>query len=505
MNRWTLIVPAALAACLPAAAALAEGGREAFERWYVVEMQGRRVGWMREAQNASEPRGTITTSAELRITIARGGDRVALSLATESVETRDGRPVSMRSEQDFGGLITTTWVFPAEPGGPVRQTVTGSGRTTDSEQPWPAGEFLMPAAARRRIGERLAAGDPVIETRTLDPLSGLAPVTTTATVIRRAPAEALGRTVPGVEWRTTTSALPGAESTEFVDERGMTIRSTMQLGGVALTITLADEALAKAPADPPELLVSTLVKPDGHITNPRTLVHARFRLSMTEGDLPDLPSEGMQIFKRQSPRAGEVIIDMPRPRPLEAPPTPEQRARWLAATAAADAKDPEILALAQRATKDADADPLGRARAVRRAVFDHLSRKSLSVGFASASEAVRTREGDCTEHAVLLVAALRAAGIPARAVSGLVYVERFGDGPGQTNVFGYHMWAQALIEDRGKWTWRDLDAALDRARDADATHLALGYSSLADDEILNSMVTLATVIGRLKIDVLPID
>ena len=36
----------------------------------------------------------------------------------------------------------------------------------------------------------------------------------------------------------------------------------------------------------------------------------------------------------------------------------------------------------------------------------------------------RTRSGDCSEHAVLLTALLRARGIPARVSHGLVYLEQ---------------------------------------------------------------------------------
>src|SRR6185295_15628929 len=39
------------------------------------------------------------------------------------------------------------------------------------------------------------------------------------------------------------------------------------------------------------------------------------------------------------------------------------------------------------------------------------------VGYASAREALRTRAGDCTEFAVLLAAAARSRGIPARVVT----------------------------------------------------------------------------------------
>jgi hypothetical protein len=86
-------------------------------------------------------------------------------------------------------------------------------------------------------------------------------------------------------------------------------------------------------------------------------------------------------------------------------------------------------------------------------VFANLSDKSLAVGYASASEVMRTLSGDCTEHSVLLTALCRAAGIPARTASGMLYAPAF---MGRKNIWGGHQWTQVHLG--GKWV--DLDATL---------------------------------------------
>ena len=90
-------------------------------------------------------------------------------------------------------------------------------------------------------------------------------------------------------------------------------------------------------------------------------------------------------------------------------------------------------------------------------------------------EGARAAEGDCTEHATLLCAMLRADGIPARVGSGLIYADRFA---GEEEIFGYHMWTQALLEIDGQERWVDLDPTLP-SRAFDATHIAVATSSLA--------------------------
>jgi hypothetical protein len=70
------------------------------------------------------------------------------------------------------------------------------------------------------------------------------------------------------------------------------------------------------------------------------------------------------------------------------------------------------------------------------------------MGDATALEAFRERRGDCTEHANLLCAALRIAGIPARVECGLVYADSFGGWVG-------HAWNSAYVDGR----WIHLDSA----------------------------------------------
>jgi len=131
-------------------------------------------------------------------------------------------------------------------------------------------------------------------------------------------------------------------------------------------------------------------------------------------------------------------------------------------------------------------------------VYGFIKKKSLGVGFASATETARSREGDCSEHGVLLCALLRANGIRARVATGLIYADSFA---GSQNIFGYHMWAQALITADGKSRWVDLDATLPMGITYDATHICMGTSDLADGDQTQSMMSVATSMGRVKIQV----
>ena len=134
---------------------------------------------------------------------------------------------------------------------------------------------------------------------------------------------------------------------------------------------------------------------------------------------------------------------------------------------------------------------------LRRYVTDVITDKNLGVGFATASEVARNREGDCSEHGVLLTALGRANGIPSRVVVGLIYVDDF---VGQKGVFGFHMWTQMYVD--GQWV--DLDAAM-RETDCNPTHIAVATSSLQEEGLLEVVGPLMKVIGNLQIEVLEVD
>lgn len=79
-------------------------------------------------------------------------------------------------------------------------------------------------------------------------------------------------------------------------------------------------------------------------------------------------------------------------------------------------------------------------------VYRHITDKKIGIPLISAPAILSRRSGDCTEHTVLTVSLLRAMNIPARAVMGIILAENFS---GRSNVFVYHMWAEAFTG--GRW------------------------------------------------------
>ena len=119
-------------------------------------------------------------------------------------------------------------------------------------------------------------------------------------------------------------------------------------------------------------------------------------------------------------------------------------------------EDKEVKGLAKAIVKDTT-DPLAAARMVMGWVFKNIDKVPV-VSIPDAKAVLTHRKGDCNEHATLLTALLRAAGIPARIVVGLVY---------KGGKFYYHAWNEAYLD-----RWISLDGVLNQMP-VDATHIKL--------------------------------
>jgi transglutaminase-like putative cysteine protease len=182
-----------------------------------------------------------------------------------------------------------------------------------------------------------------------------------------------------------------------------------------------------------------------------------YHLVPTQGaDLP-IPSNDNQKVQRL--KDGTILVTVA---PVDAPQgvkfpykgTDEAILEAMKPTRFLQSDRKEIVDLARRAVGDTK-DAAEAARRIESFVAKYIENRSLSVGYASAAEIVVSRQGDCSEFAVLTTAMCRAAGIPAQVATGLAYVKDFG---GPNGCFGGHAWVQAYIGGKPA-KWVGLDAA----------------------------------------------
>lgn len=137
-----------------------------------------------------------------------------------------------------------------------------------------------------------------------------------------------------------------------------------------------------------------------------------------------------------------IRLDTRGRRVLRGDPSPQHTA----ASFVIDYDQPAVAALqASLPQADAERRPVS---AITRIVDEHISNKSYLRGFDFASTTARSREGDCTEHAVLHTALARAEGYPSRVAFGIMLLNAGG------GVTAYsHAWSEVF--DAGRWQLSD--------------------------------------------------
>ncbi|WP_171818281.1 transglutaminase-like domain-containing protein [Pyxidicoccus fallax] len=163
-----------------------------------------------------------------------------------------------------------------------------------------------------------------------------------------------------------------------------------------------------------------------------------------------------------------------KPRPLTDPDGGEN----LESTLVVESNAPAIRELSKKIIGD-EQDAYRAAQKVNAWVYRNLS-KDYGASADRATDVLEQKRGDCTEHSLLAVALLRAAGIPSRRVDGVIYMVN----EDQVPALYWHEWVEAYV---GEWT--QLDPTFNQPV-ADATHFAFGEEGNAE---------ITPLIGALKV------
>jgi len=184
---------------------------------------------------------------------------------------------------------------------------------------------------------------------------------------------------------------------------------------------------------------------------------------------------------RQSFRDGVLII---RKEPVSGPlsqrqgqKVSEEMKKYLEPAPFIQSNHPEIQAKVKEIISPSDT-MMVKARKLVEWVYQNLEKRPV-LSVPNALEILRNRVGDCNEHAVLLMALARAAGIPAQMEAGIVY---------QRGRFYYHAWNVFYF---GAWVTADATVG---QLPADVTHIRLVRG-------MERQIDLMRVIGRMKINI----
>lgn len=438
------------------------------EQWAAILLDGRKVGFTSVRKTRRD--GRIVTRQDMGLDLKRSGTAVSVRAGTVFYETSDGKPIGFEAVRKMGatpqqvnGTIT--------PQGELKLVLQVPGGSTTRTVPWPDGALMPHGLELLQKRKGLREGT-TYSALAFDPDTYQAMKSTTV-VGSRDTVDLLGRSAKLTEITDTfTAPLAGQITvTSYVDEDFNVLRTTLPLLGMTLDVVACDKAYALSPASTElDFLTKMTLASPGPIDRSAPVLTYVLEPTGEDTKLTFPETDGQSVRQRD----GTWLVTVHRPknngtgtRPYEGKDADAKR--WLKSSKYVQSDEETIRELASQAVGEEERD-LHAARAIEQFVAEYVTKKDLSVGYASAVEVARSRQGDCTEHAVLAAALCRAAGIPARVVTGLAYVERWG---GREDLFIPHAWVEVLVGPDAK-RWVSLDAALRRPGSPGVGRIVLG-------------------------------
>ena len=459
--------------------------------YLAVFMEGRKVGHAIQSRVVTDSR--VTTTEKTNITISRLNVPVTISITETSIETTAGKPLGFEAAQELS-LMTMKVNGTVSKEGMVNLTVSSMGSEQKSTFKWPSGAVM--AEGLRLLTLKTGLKEGCSYTAKVFSPTIMQAVDVEIYVGPKRNVDLLGRVVAVTEVTTTIKMTGAGEiaSIGYVDKNLRLLKNIMPMMGMQIEMIACAKEFALGENDVLELIDKMFLVSPVQLDNVNSAKAISYHLVPTENtNSLEIPSNDNQKVRRL--KNGGAIVTV---KPVSASPGASFPYRGRDKTILEAMKPArfvqsdsrEIIKLAHRAmgeTKDA-AEAIKRIEAF---VAEYIENKNLSIGYASAVEVAASRQGDCSEFAVLTAAMCRAVGIPAQVVMGIAYVKDFA---GLQNRFGGHAWVQAYVG--GKWI--GVDAAFKSAGRGgyDPGHIALACGNGDPGDFFNLVGTL----GRFKID-----
>jgi Transglutaminase-like superfamily len=470
------------------------------DAWYRIEYDGDPVGYEHmtsrqlppdDRNPAAAPRVSRFRQTELQL--KRFGRDLSVSATIKTLESQDGR----------------LWEWS------LRRTA-GDGRQTERSGKWSPDrssfEVIEKSQATRRSTHLAAISQPfspliaawgpqlLADPKGRLTKSVLFPETSSVVGIHfaRKPPHSLklrtGRriNVTPLVFQPTTD--PQMATTLYLNDQHQVVRSEQRLLGRPLTLELTDAATALAGGGIGSLDVDaqSLIPVNRQILNPATRPVTRLRIVAGSGGSVFIPDSDWQSVQSQPDGSSIVALTRPVPPRQDSDPVAVGTDReFLSPTVLLNFETDAVRIVALRAggSSGRKYDECVR---LTHYLSGHLKRSRFSTTLLPADQIAKSMRGDCTEHAILLAAIMRERKIPARVVTGLIYVER-------VSAFTAHMWTEALIDG----VWFPFDSAAG-AGNTGADRIKLSESSMdfAPSGGVALFLPLLPLLGETRIELL---
>ena len=269
----------------------------------------------------------------------------------------------------------------------------------------------------------------------------------------------------------------GVAQLAWVGENGEVLKEKGFLG-ISLEKTTRDHALFDLPVESSQDLTMVVSVPSNVPIN-----HAE-TLTRLEAEISGIPFDHIRLDGGRQSLNGNLLIINKESLPdattdYDVSELKESKINFLEPTPFIESNHPKIHNLVKKIVA-AGESPLNKTIKLVDWINKNIEKRPV-ISVPDALAVIENRAGDCNEHAVLLAALARAAGIPAKLEAGLVYLN---------GRFYYHAWNLLYL---GKWITVD---SLFGQLPADVTHIRFLSGELGQQ------LDLISTIGKIKLKII---
>ena len=458
------------------------------DRWYEVYLDGSKVGYVSDIMQKEAD--VIKSRNEFVMQIKRAGQSIEITVEQETKEKISGELIDFSSETKMAGIpmLKKGRVEGKELVVYEKQFITGK----ETRYPFDP-EGAMSWGLRKQVLENgFQEPGKTYQLKVYSPDLGMkAPVKANIICSGKKMIQVGEEKIRAYEVDMELQSTFGSLKTKsWFDKDCVAIRTEMNMGGMNISIIQVQKKKAKKmDVEVQELLLSSVVPLNAAVPKGEKNI---FIMETVKGKWSaTLFEDSSQKVEKINDKSVRVIVDqsLKKKKVLEE----IDLKPFLSASVYLDTDDLMIQKLAKKGKGNAKT-PKEIAKKLTKFVYRYMTNKNYGVGFATASEVARNKEGDCTEHSMLLASLGRASGIPTRVATGLVYADVF---EGKQDVLVYHMWTQFYLDDE----WVNLDAALGLVK-CPADRITFTVDSMQEDT-MDSVIPVMELINNLKVSVQP--
>ena len=479
MNRVRIPLLLLLVVVWGASDAVAGDARENVDLWYVVRISGAAVGFASET--VRHDTNSIVLRSHTNLSMNRMGTPISMFMMMEEVSDADGGFQRARMEMTAGatGMKSSAILD----GDSVRVEFESSGHTRTTAVAWES-DAVSQWESERLLDEWIRGDGPPLRYKVFVVDDG------SFKSMRVERGESRPEIVDGKE--TTLQSVRAFEadndvpiSTTWFDENYEVVRTVISQMGMEIVVERIEESEMTAIELEPsfDIIRQSMIVVEGYPDPPSDMDDVTFRLDLSHPVSPGRDFEGPnQKEVRRGENWVEILVSRETVNRIVIPES--EHSNFLAPGRYIQSDHPSIVALADSIRVVSGLSGWALAGEIAVWVHDWITGKNFEQGFASALEVLRSRQGDCTEHSVLLTSLLRAAGIPARPAVGLAY--------SQGMLIG-HMWSEVYVDH-----WRSLDAL-----DLDGNPIRIRVSGAAGNEAVDprDLVAAYATVGGMTVRV----